>query len=288
MTGSEEFREMPEVRSALEGASAPAASAERSHREALLTAAGFLTRLPVASSGPASAEVLRQSLVYFPVVGTLVGCATAATLWLAGLLWPMGLAVLAALLAEVLLTGGLHEDGLADCCDAFGGGWTRDDVVRILKDSRVGAFGALGLILGLGLKATSIYLSVAAAGWDRWWNWGAVLVAAGALSRGTMVLALSLVPPVEGREGLSRGFSGRLSRGDWVVCWVGVAAAVAPYAVLQPVRCLLSLLLCAAGAWWLLSRFQRKLGGVTGDCLGCLGFVSQLLVLLGGAATIEP
>lgn len=288
MTGSEEFPDTSAVRSALGGAPAPATAAERSHREAFLAAVGFLTRLPVPSSNPASADVLRRSLVYFPVVGALLGCTTVATVWLAGLVWPLELAVLLALLAEVLLTGGLHEDGLADCCDAFGGGWTRNDVMRILKDSRLGAFGVLGLVFGLGLKATAVDLAVAVAGWDRWWDWGAVLLAAGAISRGTMVLALSVVPPVEGRDSLSRGFAGGLSRGDAAGCLLGVAAGVAPYAVLQPGRCLLSLVLCAVGVWGLQQLFQRKLGGITGDCLGCLGFVSQLLLLLGGAGTIKP
>jgi adenosylcobinamide-GDP ribazoletransferase len=289
MTGADPFSEPRETSSRGDGRSGAAdAAAPGAPGEAFLAAVTFLTRLPVTSSVPASPEVWRRSLVYFPVVGALLGGATGGILWLAGLVWPLGLAVLLALLAEVLLTGGLHEDGLADCCDALGGGWTRDDVLRILKDSRVGTFGVLGLVFGIGLKAATIDVSVTSAGWERWWEWGAVLVAAAAIGRATMVLALSLLPPVTGRESLARGFAGGLSREECVGCLTGLAAAVSPYAVVQPLSCLLSLVLCAVGIWLLLGLFQRRLGGISGDCLGCLGFVSQLLVLLGGAARIEP
>ncbi len=287
MSGADPLSQPRETASATEGASGAAdAAAPGAPGEAFLVAVTFLTRLPVRSTRPASAEVRRRSLVYFPVVGALLGVATVGILWLAGLLWPLGLAVLVALLAEVLLTGGLHEDGVADCCDAFGGGWTRDDVLRILKDSRVGAFGVLGLVFGIGLKAVAMYVSVTSSGWERWWEWGGVLVAAGAIGRGTLVLTLSAAPPVEGRESLSRGFAGGLSRGELIGCLTVLATAVAPYAVFQPERCLLSLALCGAGVGVLLKLFQRRLGGITGDCVGCVGFVSQLLVLLGGAATL--
>ena len=75
---------------------------------------------------------------------------------LAGRFWPIGLAVVIGLAFEALLTGAFHEDAVADFCDAFGGGWTRDDILRILKDSRVGSFGALGLILAVALRGGAI------------------------------------------------------------------------------------------------------------------------------------
>jgi adenosylcobinamide-GDP ribazoletransferase len=256
--------------------------------DSFLSAVTFLTRLPVMRAAHSAPDVRRRSLVHFPVVGALIGGATAGTLLLTGLFWPIGLAVLLALLAEIVLTGGLHEDGLADCCDAFGGGWTRDDILRILKDSRVGTYGVLGLVFAVGLKAAAVYYSVTAAGLERWWLWGSLLVAAAAVGRWTMVLTLSVMAPVEDRESLSHRFAPGLSRTEFAGSVLWTMAAVLPYAVVQPFPCLVSAVLCAAGVWLLTGIFRRKLGGITGDCLGCIGYVSQFLVLLGGAVTIEP
>ena len=108
----------------------------------------FMTRLPIRSKGLDPARLSRAS-AWFPVVGLLVGgvAALAYMLLVAQLTRP--LAALIAVLVMVMITGGLHEDGLADCADAFGGGWTREDKLRILKDSRIGSFGAIALILSL-------------------------------------------------------------------------------------------------------------------------------------------
>src|SRR5262249_57362946 len=115
---------------------------------AFLGAVGFLTRVPV----PAGACVAPDP-VFFPLVGGLIGLVTGAVIWAASHLWPMPLAVLIGLAAEAVLTGAFHEDAVADCCDGFGGGWSREDVLRIMKDSRIGSFGVLGLALALLLRA---------------------------------------------------------------------------------------------------------------------------------------
>ena len=117
--------------------------------QAWIAAVQFLTRLPTPrldlSDEANRREVLGRSTAYFPAVGGLIGAATGATILLAGRVWPMAVAVAVGLAFEAILTGAFHEDAVADFCDAFGGGWTRDDVLRILKDSRVGAFGAVGM-----------------------------------------------------------------------------------------------------------------------------------------------
>ncbi len=99
---------------------------------------------------------MTEAVAWFPFVGALIGLATALVVSGADLLWPPAIAVLVALACEAVLTGAFHEDAVADCCDAFGGGWTRDDVLRILKDSRVGSYGVLGLGLAVALRATGI------------------------------------------------------------------------------------------------------------------------------------
>src|SRR5262245_41540059 len=119
---------------------------------AFLAAVQFLTRIPVPSFAAGREEAaadLRQGEVYIPLVGGLVGLSTSGVILAATYLWPMGLAVVLGLAWEAWLTGALHEDAVADFCDAFGGGWTREEVLHILKDSRIGSFGTVGLGLAL-------------------------------------------------------------------------------------------------------------------------------------------
>ncbi len=122
--------------------------------DALITAIQFLTQVPMRRSAP-SAAALRTAPLYFPLVGLLIGGFTAGLLGLSMLWWPIALAVIVALAAEAILTGALHEDALADYCDAFGGGWTRERILDILKDSRIGTYGTLGLGFGVTLRRLS-------------------------------------------------------------------------------------------------------------------------------------
>lgn len=122
----------------------------------LLTALQFFTRIPVPASVGHSAEQLDGATRYFPLVGLVVGAIAAAVLTLAALRLPSGVAVLLSMLATVMVTGAFHEDGLADSADGLFGGWTVQDRLRIMKDSRSGVFGVLALILVLGLKFTAL------------------------------------------------------------------------------------------------------------------------------------
>ncbi len=143
---------------------------------AAATALQFLTRLPIpggASADPARFEAdIGRALALFPLMGALIGALTALALWLASQLWPLPLAVLLALAMEARLTGALHEDAVADLCDGFGGGRMAEDVLRIMKDSRIGVFGLLGLAFALALL---LGLPVPLLG--LWWDARAMLLA---------------------------------------------------------------------------------------------------------------
>jgi cobalamin synthase len=122
---------------------------------AAITAVQFLTRLPLPggmNQPPSDRTLLVDAVAYFPLVGALIGLVTGWLVWAAATVWPIGLAVVLAVAVEAVLTGAFHEDAVADCCDAFGGGWTREQVLHILKDSRVGSFGVLGLGLALAVR----------------------------------------------------------------------------------------------------------------------------------------
>ena len=249
---------------------------------ALATAAQFLTRLPI--SGGASADPSRfdadmpRALILLPLVGGLIGGTTALALWLASQFWPVPLAVLLALAMEARLTGALHEDAVADFCDAFGGGHTSDDVLRILKDSRIGSYGMIGLAFALALRAGALMM---AGGTSRT---ALALVASGAAGRLLILFAMAWIPPVQGRSGLGTRF-GSAGGGRVAAAGTAVAAPILGYAaVMAPWATGVSVLSGAVFLIWFRALLLRRIGGATGDCLGFAGYAGILLVTLPFAA----
>jgi adenosylcobinamide-GDP ribazoletransferase len=251
---------------------------EHSRWRDFLAAVRFLTRVPVstASDTPFTAA----ALMYCPLVAALIGAAAAGVLWLTSHVWPMGIAVLVTIALEALATGALHEDALADCCDALGGGWTRDDVLRILEDSRIGAFGALGLGLAVALKATAL------ASMPVWLAMPAI-VASATLGRWAMVPAVILCPPLEGRSSLAEPLDRASMRR--VAPWAALLTVpgVLPLAWLSPIHLLMAIVALTLVAYLFVRTIRRRLGGMTGDCLGCLCMIVQVVVLL-ACATYLP
>jgi adenosylcobinamide-GDP ribazoletransferase len=244
----------------------------------LSSALRFLTRIPLPpSAANHDTFMLSEAAVWFPLVGAGIGLATGGIIWLAAQVWPVWPAVVFALACEALLTGALHEDALADVCDAFGGGWTRDDVLRILDDSRLGSYGVLGLALGVLLRAA--WLASLPPG-----QWVAAAMASAALGRWAMLPAMAALPSVPGRHSLAEQRGGKLA--SRAVLWGSLLAlpGVLPMAWLEPLR-----LVCAGGILMLLvpagvGYFRRRIGGITGDCLGGLCYLAQLIVLACAAA----
>lgn len=120
--------------------------------QVFLTAVMFFTKIPCPSWVDHSAEYLNKSTRYFSLVGIIVGAVGGAVFYLSDFLFPHAVAILLSMLATIWLTGAFHEDGLADMFDGFGGGWTKEQILDIMKDSRVGTFGLTGLTGVLALK----------------------------------------------------------------------------------------------------------------------------------------
>ncbi len=232
----------------------------------------FMTRVPIRSEGLAPAR-LRRASVWFPAVGLLVGgVATLAYLLLAPH-FARTLAALFTVLVMVMITGGMHEDGLADCADAFGGGWTREDKLRIMKDSRIGSFGAVALILSLAGRVLLLATMPA----------GAVvgyLISAQVLARCTPLPLSALLKPARELEGQGRRVAGATS---WLMVALGTVMAIALTALIlrasawQPILAIA--IVTAASALY----YTRRLGGVTGDCMGATIQLSEIAVYLCGA-----
>ena len=250
------------------------------HAHAFLTAVALLTRIPVQGRTVAPEEdpaPLRDAVAYFPTVGALVGLATGSVIACACHLWPPAVAVVLGLTFEAVLTGGLHEDAVADFCDAFGGGWTREDILRILKDSRVGSFGTLGVGLAVLLRAGAtaalpsadlLAATVAAASWGRW----------------VILPIMALVPPVSDRPGSARDFGQGVRARDVVLGLLWALAAMLPFIVGHPWNAAAAFVASGLFVASFVSYLRRRLGGVTGDCLGTACYAGQLLVLLAASA----
>lgn len=245
-----------------------------------LAALQFLTRLPVWRVMPNIEDhggALRQAMAFLPVAGAVIGCVTGGVFWVGLLIWPAWVAVLLALAVEALLTGALHEDGVADFCDAFGGGWSREDIERILKDSRIGSYGMVGLLLAVGLRAGAmVSISPEFAFW--------AIVAAAAVGRWLVLPITLILPPVPGRDGLAKGLDHQRGRADLVLGSCLTMPFLVPVFLIAPGLSFVGIGAALVFAFWLTRYVGRRLGGVTGDVLGFACFVGQLLFLLAVAA----
>lgn len=120
------------------------------------TALMFYTRIPVPKSTGYSDENLNKATRYFPIIGIIVGGIAALVFYAFHFILPNEVAVLFSMVATIYITGAFHEDGFADFCDGFGGGYTKEKILNIMKDSRIGTYGAVGLVLMLGMKFFSL------------------------------------------------------------------------------------------------------------------------------------
>ncbi|CAB3755119.1 adenosylcobinamide-GDP ribazoletransferase [Paraburkholderia solisilvae] len=237
------------------------------------TALGYFTRLPVPRWVGYEPHYLQGAARYFPLVGVLVG-GVGALVYLAALrFFPAGMAVLLSMAATLFVTGAFHEDGLADCIDAFGGAYSREDVLRIMQDSRIGAFGAIALMIALALKwQTLAALPPLRAAW--------LMVAAHAASRACAISYLVTLDYVRA-EGKAKPVAQRMTRTAFACALLfGL-----PWLFWPDWRggCLIAGVLCALRV--LLGRyFVRRIGGYTGDCLGFAQQIFELAIYLTGFA----
>jgi cobalamin 5'-phosphate synthase/cobalamin synthase len=241
----------------------------------LAAAVSFLTRLPVGRASAFDAKDVARSAQWFPLVGGLLGGISIAALWVLSWLFPPMVTAVLIVAIEAVLTGAMHFDGLADTADGFGGGNTREDVLRIMRDHAIGSYGAIALALVIGMKIAAI---AALAGSPR-----AIpgLFLAPVLGRWSAVLLSATQPyarPPEDDSPRSVGsptrMVGRTELTAATITAVVLAAVVGRWFGAAGV-----LLVAAASTWW--AWFcRRRIGGVTGDTLGAGIEISECLVFL--------
>lgn len=241
------------------------------HAQAKLFASSimFLTRLPAPRLLTAENPHVNRLAVYFPIVGAVVGSLAAAVYFAASLIFPLDIAVAFSIIATVLVTGAFHEDGFADTCDGFGGGWTREQVLSIMKDSRIGTYGAVGIGLMLFLKfllLKSLSPSLI----------GITLIAGHTFSR-AVPIALCYVLPYARDEALKTDLKPVLRGVSFSQVLLSFAWGMLPLMLFPSAWFFLAVIPALLIAAYLGYYFKRRIGGYTGDCCGAMQQVCEVV-----------
>ncbi len=249
-----------------------------------LLALSFLTRLPIPFTRTLDMPRLAEAMRFFPLAGAFIGAISAGVLILANMLGlPSLLAAAITLAIGTLLTGALHEDGLADVADGFGGGRTREERLAIMRDSRIGTYGTIALCLSYLAKA-AIYETLVG---EHPLTILALFASSGAFSRALIVDLMWASKPARS-EGLSV-FAGRPSRRTalFSLLTAGIGAALAIALVTSTEVAAIAIV--AAGIMLALIRnlSMRSIGGQTGDVCGAVQVLTELTMLSVFAATIR-
>lgn len=245
----------------------------REEIETLRLAVQFMTRLPVPAGAPYDPSRMARSIRYYPLTGLLVGGMAALIILAASCLWSMPVAVVLAMLTATLMTGALHEDGFADMVDGFWGGHTVERRLEIMRDSRLGSYGALGLIFLVVLNIavlTSFTPGQAAA----------ALLSAHMLSRLGVVVVMD-----RGTYVRRTGAGQDVQKGPGSEGWLVIACTLVPGLIASLVcfgflLTLLAVIATIAGSLAFLKFSHRKIGGYTGDVLGAVQQLTCLIVIL--------
>ncbi len=234
--------------------------------QVFLVALAFFTRIPVPKNTPFSKERLNKANRYFAVVGLIVGGISGLVFYGASFFFTQTIAAGLAIAASVLLTGAFHEDGFADVCDGFGGGWDTEKKLDIMKDSRLGTYGATGLFLMLGLKwmaLSQIAYPVAA------------LIVMHVVSRATAASMIFSYPYVRlDQTSKVKPLANEQSRVDLLLLIVTAVFVILSLLPAYTAPLIIAALVCRqlCGIW-----FTRQIGGYTGDCLGAAQQVTELV-----------
>lgn len=249
--------------------------------EYFFAALRFFTRLPVPSWVGHSPEQLNHAARYFPLMGIVVGAIGALATWLAAAGLPLSLAILLGMAVTLLTTGAFHEDGFADAVDGFGGGYDKTRILEIMKDSRVGSYGAIAMsllllakfsaLLEIGTRHSVAILVLA-------------LIAGHAISRLASTTLLYFLDYVrEDALSKSKPLSTQLSFRELLIAVFSASLPAAGLYALWPTTYsfLIALLLVGLITLWAASYFKRHIGGYTGDCLGATQQIAEVFFYLG-------
>ncbi|ANQ52733.2 adenosylcobinamide-GDP ribazoletransferase [Flammeovirga sp. MY04] len=237
------------------------------------TALQFFTRVPIPKWVPYKAEYLQDSRKYFPFIGILLGAVTCLFFYVSKQVFSVEIAILISMLSSIFITGAFHEDGLADTFDAFGGGYTPEKILTIMKDSRIGTYGTVAVILSLALKfffLKSIYL-------EGDYQFYCSLILGHSLSRFLASTMVDLLPYVQDLD-ISKSkpiANTKFAIGQFIP---GLIFGLWPLVFFRDQLVFLILFPSIAFALYLGWYFRRKIGGYTGDCLGATQQMTEIVI----------
>lgn len=246
----------------------------------------FYTRIPCPAWVDHSEEYLNKATVYFPVIGWIAGGLGAVVYYGGTLAFGAEISVAMSMIAGILLTGAFHEDGFADVCDGFGGGWTKEKILEIMKDSRVGAYGAIGLVLVLGFKFLLLVAIL-----QKYSSFVPVLLLLVSVHAVSRFVAVTLIYThsyaKENEDSKAKPVAKKLAFSELSVAF---GFAIVPLAglVWLTQNPLYGLVFVPLGLvkWYMGRYFQRWIGGYTGDCLGATQQVAEITAYLFFASTL--
>lgn len=241
---------------------------------AFWTAIMFFTRIPVPFSLPYSSTLMNQSQKYFSYVGLIVGGINIGLLYIFSMLFDIPLAILLTMASSVLLTGAFHEDGFADVCDSFGGGYSKEKILTIMKDSRLGAYGTIGMILLLGIKFAALF-SISGQGLVFLFQ---TILLAHVVSRfvsGTMIYTHEYVADID----VSKSKPLANKRLSYSALFVAFLPTAILFSLFSPVF-LWMFPFAYISKMYLGAYFKKHIGGYTGDCLGTVQQVAEIVCYL--------
>lgn len=247
------------------------------------TALMFYTRIPCPKMMDHNPDYLNKASRYFPLIGWIVGGVSFVVYCIGAVLLTNEIAVILAIIAGILTTGAFHEDGFADVCDGFGGGWTKEKILLIMKDSAIGAYGAIGVVLLFLLKFEALLAVLSKAGIS---NQNAIIynillfVAAHSISR---LAAISIVFTHQySREDASSKSKPIAQNFTWREIVGSLFFGLLPLVILSffQWQLLLVLIPIFIARFFLARYFQKWIDGYTGDCLGATQQVCEVIFYL--------
>lgn len=232
----------------------------------------FFTRLPFWRLWEVPTASFKHVVPYWPFVGWLTGGIMAGVLWLTALFLPFPVAIILAIISRLLVTGALHEDGLADFLDGFGGGTDRERILAIMKDSHIGSYGVIGLILYfllswtllMSMPLTLTCLTIAAG--DAWTKF----------ISSQLINYLPYARKVE--ESKAKVIYNRMSFKELLFAFI---CGILPLVLLLPMKYWIAGLLPIATVVLLCLLMKRKLKGYTGDCCGATFLICEISFYIG-------
>ena len=258
-----------------------------SHWDYFLAALMFYTRIPVSSNARHSDYILNKSRLYFPVVGWIVGLIAVLIFILSSQLFSDNIAILLSIVASVLATGAFHEDGFADSCDGLGGGWSTEQVLTIMKDSRVGTYATIALILLLASK----FLALLELSQTSLLLFAAIYICGHTVSRmlsSLVIEGLNYVQDID-KSKIKPIANSKLETAE--LCFSIALAAVPVCLLLFSFPNLLfevsiSITAAALSAFVFARYSVRRIGGYTGDILGAIQQTTELVFYMGMLACL--